>query len=480
MVATASIISTGIDVGTTSTHLTLSELTLSNRSAANQAPHLAISKREILYQSPIYLTPVSEDGVIDAAGVAEIIAAEYASAGIESSQVRSGAAIITGESARLRNAEEVIHALAGMAGDFVAASAGPHLESVLAARGSGAARASLETRRNIVNVDIGGGTANIAVYAAGELMDTACVGIGGRFMRLGADRTVLSISESGEVFLDGVARAIRTGDSPTEAELEHLGRLLAEAILRCVLPGRPPQISRRLLVTEPLSAEYAVDEYWFSGGVAELMKEPASEPLLYGDMGAHLAAGLVGSLREREIAYHVPEHPIRATVIGAGLHSLQLSGSTVSVKGSRLPLTNITIVRPFAHPLVEPDLPDKIRHAVASCLFHHDLDWSSAPLALVVEQVPELTFDNLSRWASGLAAAFRELNGCPPLIVVTRQDMAMALGQLVQKVLPGERVIVLDGISCQDGDYIDIGSPLAGGQAIPVVIKSLIFHKHKV
>lgn len=480
MAATASIISTGIDVGTTSTHLTLSELTLSNRSVANEAPRLAISKRKILYQSPIYLTPVSEDGAIDAAGVAEIISAEYARAGIESSQVRTGAAIITGESARLRNAEEVICALAGMAGDFVAASAGPHLESVLASRGSGAARASLETGRNIVNVDIGGGTANIAVYAAGELMDTACLGIGGRFMRLDADRTVLAISESGEIFLDGVARAIRTGDRPTETQLDQLGSLLAEVILRCLLSGRPPQIARRLLITEPLNTHPAVDEYWFSGGVAELMKDPPANPLSFGDMGAYLAAGLVESLSERGIRYHIPDHAIRATVIGAGLHSLQLSGSTVSVNESGLPLRNIIMVRPFAHPLCEPDLPAKIQHAVAAYLFHHDLDWSSAPLALVVEQVAELTFESLSRWASGLSTAFRELNGCPPLIVVTRQDMAMALGQLVRRELPGERVLVLDGISCQDGDYIDIGSPVAGGQAIPVVIKSLVFPNNKI
>src|SRR5262249_36808886 len=177
---------------------------------------------------------------------------------------------------------------------------------------------------------------------------------------------------------------------------------------------------------------------------------------------------------------HIPDSPIRATVIGAGLHSLQLSGSTVSVEESTLPLRDVTIIRPFAHPLDEPELSAKIRDSVVSCLFHHDLDWSQAPLAIVVEHIADLRFDILCRWAAGLASAFKELRGRAPFVVVARQDLAMGLGQLLRTELPQEKVIVLDGIACADGDYIDIGAPIAGGQAIPVVIKSLGFpHKRK-
>ncbi len=475
MVSESHIVSAGIDVGTTSTHLTLSRLTLSNRSVANQAPRFAVSQRTIIYQSPIYFTPLSDDGAIDAPGVAEIVAREYEKAGVTRSDVRSGAAIITGESARLRNAEEVIHSLADLAGDFVAASAGPHLESILAARGSGAARASLERKLTICNVDIGGGTTNIAIHSNGELLDTACIGIGGRFMRVSADRVVLAISDSGELFLDGVAKVVRTGDRLPDEKLAQFGELLAEAILRCVLPGRPPQLSQRLLTTEPIRSDLAVDEYWFSGGVAELMKSPPVDLLAFGDMGAHLANGLIESLTDKGVSYQIPDSPIRATVIGAGLHSLQLSGSTVSVEESTLPLRNITIIRPFTHALSEPELCAKIRDAVAACLFHHDLDWTSMPLAVVVEEIAEPSFDTLCRWATGLAAAVRELRAKPPVILVARQDIAMALGQLLRKELPDEKVIVLDGISCANGDYIDIGAPVAGGQAIPVVVKSLVF-----
>ena len=51
--------------------------------------------------------------------------------------LRTGAVIITGETARKENANEVLEALSDLAGDFVVATAGPDLESILAARGAG-------------------------------------------------------------------------------------------------------------------------------------------------------------------------------------------------------------------------------------------------------------------------------------------------------------------------------------------------------
>ena len=37
-------------------------------------------------------------------------------------------------------------------------------------------------------------------------------------------------------------------------------------------------------------------------------------------------------------------------------------------------------------------------------------------------------------------------------------------------------VICIDSIHASSGDYIDIGEPVAGGQVLPVVIKTLIFN----
>ena len=58
---------------------------------------------------------------------------------------------ITGETARKENANEVLEALSDLAGDFVVATAGPDLESVLSARGAGTDALSKEKRTAIAN-----------------------------------------------------------------------------------------------------------------------------------------------------------------------------------------------------------------------------------------------------------------------------------------------------------------------------------------
>lgn len=471
-----SILSAGIDIGTTSTHFTLSRLLLANTSIANQAPRIAIHQREILYRSDIHLTPLLNDRRIDAPGVAELIRQDYVAAGISAEQVQTGAVIITGETAKLRNAEAVVHSLASLAGDFVVASAGAHLESVLAARGSGAAVASGQRQRTICNIDIGGGTTNYAIFSNGQVIDTACIAIGGRCIQFTEDGKLHALTDSGELFLDAVAKNMPIGSVPDINQLRHLGNLIAEALIQFLVAPKLPQVSQRLLSTEPLRRDYKIDEYWFSGGVAELMKTPNATPFLYGDMGVLIADGLVGSMDERNIVYHIPDDAIRATVIGAGMHSLQLSGSTVTVNESLLPLKNVPLLRPFSHKTAPTgSLREFILTSLKVSLEHSDIDWSQRPAAILIENIDDLSFPNVERWSDALAEAFKHLKGCEPLIIVTGQDISMALGQILKVLLPGRQLVSIDGVSSGFGDYIDIGKPLPHHQALPVVLKDLVF-----
>ena len=130
--------SVGIDIGTSTTQLVVSDLTLENRANPFSVPRIAITDKEIVYRSGIHFTPLLSDTVIDARGVRDIVAEEYRRAGLQRDQVQTGAVIITGETARKENAREVLAALSEFAGDFVVATAGPDLESILAARGAGA------------------------------------------------------------------------------------------------------------------------------------------------------------------------------------------------------------------------------------------------------------------------------------------------------------------------------------------------------
>ena len=130
--------SVGIALGTSTTQLIHSRLTLENTAPAFTVPRMEISKREILYRSPIHFTPLLNADTLDAAAIGDLIAGEYDRAGICPEEIQTGAVIITGETARKENARAVLAAISHLAGTFVVATAGPALESVLAARGAGA------------------------------------------------------------------------------------------------------------------------------------------------------------------------------------------------------------------------------------------------------------------------------------------------------------------------------------------------------
>ena len=154
-----SLLSVGLDVGTTSTQLIVSRLTAENKAGAFAVPQIQITNREILYRSPVHFTPLVEGNLIDGTKLRDLVEEEYKNAGIKREEVDTGAVIVTGETSRKENAQAVLRSLSDFAGDFVVATAGPDLESVLAARGAGAFERSQGKR--ILHMDIGGGTSNL-------------------------------------------------------------------------------------------------------------------------------------------------------------------------------------------------------------------------------------------------------------------------------------------------------------------------------
>ncbi len=479
------ILSVGIDVGTTSTHLTVSRLYLANVSRAAEPERIVIERQEIVYQSPIQLTPLATDGTIDAAGIVAFLQQQYEIAGLENSDITSGAVIVTGETALLRNAEVVAERLSNMAGQFVVASAGPNLESVLAGRGSGAAEYSKSRRKTICNIDIGGGTSNVAIFKNGHPEATAAISIGGRFLCVSEDLTVLRITESGRAIGNQLGELLVIG-----AQIDVLlASILTDYAAECLV-SMLTQVGYEhpLLITPPLDYTDAIDEYWFSGGVAEIMSTISTRHLdtEYGDMGVYLGRSLVKKLNEQSICFAIPTAPIRATVIGAGIYSFQLSGSTIAVAPGVLPLLGVRMIRPFEGlgPL-DPSLPaeviaelvqDRISRTLVSC----DLRWHNEPVALFLPELQRMGYGQLGRWARSLAAAFISHRALGPLILLCAHDIGAALGQLLRHELPASDVVCLDGI--QDdvgGDFIDIGLPIANNQAVPVVIKDLVFAAQK-
>ncbi|MBK9145299.1 MAG: ethanolamine ammonia-lyase reactivating factor EutA [Candidatus Melainabacteria bacterium] len=473
------LLSVGIDIGTTSSHLIFSRLRLDNLAGANQVPRLNIAEREIIYESPVYLTPLSPGGLIDAEAVCAILESEYEKAGIDPASVQCGAAIITGGSARLPNAREVIERLAHLAGDFVAASAGPHMESLLAARGSGAATSSRLERTTVCNIDIGGGTTNIAVYREGEPAATWCLDLGARFLQLDEKGVVLAVSASGRKIARSCDIDAEPGMALDSKQLETLAERAAALIVSGIeLPGSVPEY---LTTDVPPATGVSVDGYWFSGGVAQLMVDrkvdQAVHCLEFGDMGHYLASALRGLVGARGWPVARPECPIRATVIGAGSHSLMLSGFTVTVAEALLPLSNLPILRlPADSEDSDPD-PESLSDRVSLALRLQDLspDRAREPLAVYLPSLGDLGHASLESWCRNICRAIEENYLSRPFVFVLREDAGMALGLLLRRALGTDHILVVDGIDCSDGDFLEIGRPLPGGMTVPVVVKTLIF-----
>ncbi len=163
--------SVGIDIGTSTTQLVFSRLVIENVAGSYTVPRVSIVEKEVIYRSQIYFTPLRSGTEIDADAIKRIVRKEYEAAGMKPEDLSTGAVIITG-------------ALSDLAGDFVVATAGPDLESVLAARGAGADVLSEENRTVVANLDVGGGTTNIAVYQNGSLRGVCCLDIGGRLIKV--------------------------------------------------------------------------------------------------------------------------------------------------------------------------------------------------------------------------------------------------------------------------------------------------------
>ena len=135
-----------------------------------------------MYEGRIINTPFLDDKTIDIDKLADFLKEEYKRAGIDPADIQTGAVVVTGETAKKHNAKQIVEALSNDAGKFVAATAGPNFESLIAAMGSGATTRSKDYNNTILSCDIGGGTSNIAISKNGEIISTSCISVGGVYL----------------------------------------------------------------------------------------------------------------------------------------------------------------------------------------------------------------------------------------------------------------------------------------------------------
>ena len=463
---TRQLLSVGIDIGTTTTQVIFSHLELVNRAAVSQVPRYEFIKREISWQSPVFFTPVDKQGGLKEAELKSLILEQYQAAGIAPESVDSGAIIITGESAKTRNARPAVMALSQSLGDFVVASAGPHLESVIAGHGAGAQTLSEQRLCRVLNIDIGGGTANYALFDAGKISGTACLNVGGRLLETDSQGRVVYAHKPGQMIVDECFGAGTDARSLTGAQLVQVTRRMAALIVE-VIDGTLSPLAQALMQTGLLPAGVTPEIITLSGGVGECYRHQPADPFCFADIGPLLATALHDHPRLREMNVQFPAQTVRATVIGAGAHTLSLSGSTIWLEGVQLPLRNL----PVAIPIDETDLVSAWQQA----LLQLDLDPKTDAYVLALPASLPVRYAAVLTVINALVDFVARFPNPHPLLVVAGQDFGKALGMLLRPQLQQLPLAVIDEVIVRAGDYIDIGTPLFGGSVVPVTVKSLAF-----
>jgi ethanolamine utilization protein EutA len=466
----------GIDIGSSTSHLMFARVHL-QRLAQDLSSRFVIVDRKVLWRSPVLLTPYLPDNSIDAEVLGAFVQKSYDEAGFARQAIDSGAVVLTGEALKRRNARAIAELFAEEAGAFVCASAGHHLEAVMAAHGSGAVAQTRGDSEVRLHVDIGGGTSKLALISNGSVLGTAAVAVGGRLVALEAG-VVVRVEGPAIQIAELVGVPLTLGAHLSAEDERRLVQGFTDVLVSCILEGEvPPGYPADLLLVDDRPPSVRADVVSFSGGVAEYLYGRESQT--FGDVAPALATGIRQALEAGRLPMRVAEclHHIRATVIGASQFSVQVSGNTVGLPaGGVLPVRNLPVLFPQISLAGDID-PRAVGDAIAAAARRFDVADGSAPVALALRWEGEPEHRRLRSLAEGVAAgltAHRQAG--QPVVVLLDGDVARSLaGILTRELQVREPVVCLDGVRLEEFDYVDIGEVIRPAGVVPLVIKSLLF-----
>src|SRR5712675_306254 len=472
-----SLTTVGVDIGSSGTQVIFSRINL-RRYGEDLTSRYYVVSRETLFQSPVALTPYASDERIDDAALGVIIDEAYAAAGVKPGDIDTGVVILTGEALRRENAEAIAGLLAEQRGDFVTATAGHHMESMLAAYGSGASRVSHDEDKRILNIDIGGGTTKLSVVEKGHVIATAAFHVGGRLQVVDDKGTIVRLDPAGRYHARQAGFDWHKGDVIDVKALDKVADVMADEAV-AALTQRPmsPAISH-LYLTDPILDFGQIEGVMVSGGVGEYVY--GRETRDFGDMGLRLGQAIRRKIDEGALPWPLlaAGECIRATALGASEYSVQLSGNTsyISKPGELLPRRNLQVLQPA---FVCEDVidPAKLTKAIQAHFTAFDLIEGEGEVALALRWLGVPSYERILAFAEGIRHGLATtIERRKPLYIMLDGDIAQTLGAILrEELLVESEILAIDGLVLRDFDYIDLGRIRMPSFTVPVTIKSLLF-----
>ena len=472
------LISMGLDVGSSGTQVIFTRLDMRGP-GEHRALRRQAKSRETLYMSPVALTPLRDDDLIDEDKLWAIVSRAFEAAGLTPDDIETGVVILTGAAAARANAQAIAHRVAEEVGELVCAAAGDHMEAMLAAWGSGAVAASAQgSGRRILNIDIGGATTKFAVADNGRVTATAALQVGGRLMAVDLSNGITRLDPAGARHGAQIGVDWRKGEIARPEDMSRVAQAMARAIVAALVERPLSAQVEALFLTDPIGDLGAIDEVMVSGGVAEYVY--GRENRDFGDLGWRLGRAFRKLLDEGALPWPLapPGECIRATALGASEHSVQISGQTIHISShaALLPRRNLQVVRPdfvFGETVEAAALADAIRrHRTAL-----GLDEPTDDFALAFRWRGAPDYPRLRAFGEGIMRGMADRIAIgSALYLMLEGDAAQSLGAILQDDL-GLRsdVLVIDGIVLRDFDFVDIGRVRLPSNNVPVTIKTLLF-----
>ena len=210
------------------------------------------------------------------------------------------------------------------------------------------------------------------------------------------------------------------------------------------------------------------DYIYYEGEIEDYFK--------YGDIGIILGQAIRNSDLCKKFEVIRSIETIRATVVGAGSHTTEISGSTITYTKDSFPIKNLPILKLSLEE--ESQGSKELEKALKKKIEWFRLENDFQKIAIAINGKKNPSFIEIQEYAKGLVNGMKDsIEKDGQLIVVVENDMAKVLGQAIYSLLNFEKeIICIDGIKVENGDYIDLGAPIAEGKVLPVVIKTLVFN----